>query len=256
MQDPNQNVAQLSVITTLIGTVQIWQDPPLADEALRRWVAGRPPGSVSPLSPQEAPGPLNRWMNVPPRWVRSRRDVSHESETSPKPFDAFPPKATSLIWHVRPDRWRVETTGEGGLETGVLVIDGGRGEFALASRSDDGTERMDAGKTSPLGLHAIVAGMIDAEQILGLMNLERAGAAVHAGRQCTRAIGSLLDPDAFPVWPADSYDLLVDNTSGIILRFEAGSAEGPIAGAEFTALRVGAPIAEDTFTLSAPRGAA
>lgn len=113
----------------------------------------------------------------------------------------------------------------------MLVIDGDRWDFGVVNRVDPGVVSHASDDPSRLTLHAIVAGMIDASIILGQLDLEPAGMAVHAGRRCYRLQGSLTDPDDSPVWPADSYDLLLDDQAGILLRFDASSGGAPFASA-------------------------
>lgn len=245
--------AQRDTLTTVIGTIRIWNDRTAAAAAWHRWVASRPPGSASALVRREPTRSRSTWVGRLMDRVRQQPLGSTGRQSAATPFDAAPSSITSSVWLERPKRWRAETRAEGGAETGILVIDGERGMFAVASRDDQGIERLEPGKTSPLGLHAIVAAMIDAEQVLGLMKVEPAGTAVHAERDCFRLVGSLVDPDDFPIWPAVSYDLLLDSEFGILLRFEASSADTRIAGAEFMNVRFGTVIERDVFELSAPR---
>lgn len=241
-----------SVPTTLIGTVRIWRDPESLNEAWRNWVGGRPPGSVAALSPHHQTrrfsldGLLAKRVGGLPR--ANRRDNPAQS-----PFDAFPPIAVSHVWHRQPDLWRTETTADEGSKTGVLVLRGARSGFAVASREKDGTYRLETAKTSPLTMHGIIPDMVQGNRVMTLLATQPVGVAVQAGRECDRLVGSLVDPDEFPVWPADSYDVLFHRLSGVILRIEAKSKGGPIAGAAFTEVVFDGPIEEGAFDLSAPK---
>jgi len=130
------------------------------------------------------------------------------------------------------------------------VIDAERWDFGVVTPK--GVERQETDNSSALTLHAAVAGMIEADGILRVLNLEPAGKVVHAARSCYRLFGSLTDPSDFPVWPADSYELLLDVQAGIMLRFEARSDGAPCANAEFTEVAYGRAIPEDAFALGAP----
>lgn len=238
---------------TLIGTVRIWSDPPSLNEAWRRWVDARPPGSVGALSPGHDSRRISLGGFLPKR-VRSPSTPREHMEATPTPFDAFPAAAISRIWHIEPGRWRAETTAEGASETGVLVMDGDRNGFAVARRDVAGQYRMDLVKTSPLGLHGVIPDMVRGENILRVLTVESRGIGVQAGRKCARLVGKLIGTDDFPAWPADSYDLLVDQATGSILFIEAESEHQAIARAEFIEVAFGAPIDETIFALSVPVG--
>ena len=79
---------------------------------------------------------------------------------------------TSRLWLDRPGRWRVETTADGGDATGILVRDGDRWDFEVVGSDErEGDPRESDGRL-PLTLHAVVADMIDADRLLGLLNLK------------------------------------------------------------------------------------
>ena len=131
-----------------------------------------------------------------------------------------------------------------------MVLDGDRGGFAVIGRDHQGVERVEPNAESPLGLHAIVMGMVDAEQILGRLSLVSTGSATHQGRECHRLVGSLRDTDDFPVWPADSYEVLLDRRRGILLKYTAMLDSVPYAGAEFSEVAFDVELPADTFSLT------
>lgn len=242
--------AQRKRLTTIVGTVRVWHDRAQAAKAWQGWVATRPSGSVSILAPQGPEGPRSRLVDRIRDTIRAPSAGITTRLGAPTPFDATPSNITSRLWLERPARWRVETTADDGGSTGVLVIDDERWEFGVVSPK--GVERQETDNSSALTLHAAVAGLIEADGILRVLNLEPAGKVVHAARSCYRLIGSLTDPSDFPVWPADSYELLLDVHIGIMLRFEARSGGAPYANAEFTEVAYGRAISEDAFALGAP----
>lgn len=166
------------------------------------------------------------------------------------PFDAIPERMVSSVWVAPPHRWRAETTIEGGAETGILVLDGSRSGFAVASRDPQGAERFEPNKESPLSLHGIVLGMIDGDETLDLLDLESVGMALHGGRECFQLVGSLRDSDNFPVWPADSYEVLVDRHRGILVSFTARLGTTPFASAAFSTVAFDVELPDDTFAVS------
>ena len=241
--------AQRLTLTSVEGTVRVWQDRARAAQAWQSWVASRPPGSVTGLTPPGRTPARFRFLDRIRGTVGSSSAGMTKGVRTATPFDETPPNITSRIWFDRPTRWRVETTADEGQATGVLVIDGGRWDFAAVRRDHRGAETQESGDTQPLTLHASVAAMIDADSILGKLTLEPAGMVVHAGRNCHRLSGLLIDPDDFPVWPADSYDVLLDSLMGILLRFEARSGGAAYARAEFTDVTSGRTIPADVFEL-------
>ena len=132
----------------------------------------------------------------------------------------------------------------------MTVLDGDRLGFAVTSRDDEGVERVEPNKESPLGLPAIVMGMIDAEQILGRLDLVSTGRETDADRVGYRFAGPLRDADDFLGWPADSYEVLVDDRCGILLRYVALLDSEPFAGAVFASLAFGIELPGDTFSLT------
>lgn len=239
--------AQRETLTTVVGTVHVWHDRARAVKVWQGWVASRPPGSVTTLTPHGRARPRPRFLDRIWDRVRSPSAGMTNGSGAATPFDQTPPSVTSRLWLERPARWRVETTADEGEATGVLVIDGEHWDFGLVSRDDEGVERKESDNSSPLALHASVAGMIDVDDIVAKLDLEPAGTVVHAERNCYRLIGTLTDPDDFPVWPGDSYDLLLDSLMGILLRFEARSGGAPHAKAEFTEVVSGGKIPADAF---------
>lgn len=241
---------QRARLTTIVGTVRVWNDREVAAGAWQRWIASRPTGSVRVLASY---GPIRPWSGWT-AWLanRIRRWPLGTSGrvSSATPFDVAPPRTVSSIWVAPPNRWRAETRAEGGAETGVMVLDGDRGGFAVIGRDHQGVERVEPNAESPLGLHAIVMGMIDAEQILGRLSLVSTGSATHQGRECYRLVGSLSDTDDFPVWPADSYEVLLDRRRGILLKYTAMLDSVPYAGAEFSEVAFDVELPADTFSLT------
>lgn len=245
--------AQRETLTTVVGTVRVWHDRARAARAWQSWVASRPPGSVTTLTPHGRARPRPRFLDRIWDTVRPPSAGMPNASAAATPFDQTPPRVTSRLWLDRPARWRVETTADEGEATGVLVIDGAHWDFGLVRRGNEGVERQESDNSSPLALHASVAGMIDVEGIVAKLDLEPAGTVDHATRNCYRLIGTLTDPDDFPVWPGDSYELLLDSHAGMLLRFEALVGGAGYANAEFTDVSFGTTIPADAFDLGIPR---
>ena len=91
-----------------------------------------------------------------------------------------------------------------------MVLDGDRGGFAVIGRDRQGVERVEPNAESPLGLHA----------------------------------------NDFPVWPADSYEVLLDRRRGILLKYTALLDSAPYAGAEFSEVAFDVELPDDTFSVT------
>ena len=220
--------------STLRATVRTWRHVDRANEAMNRWAAQQPRGSVAVLG------------------------VSGAHGSEPERPQSIVEEQTSRLWLQKPSRWRHETDlAHGGTQVKIMdgdlwwVYDPRNG--ARTNEMADQPERMRTG----IG-HALTL-MLDPSVIIPGLSMEPLGRRVHAGRDAVAVRGlprPLHTERAGPeLWPgADEYELLVDAERGVLLRHAAGMDGEEFAGNEITSVVFDEVLLDDVFTFTPPPG--
>jgi hypothetical protein len=237
-------------LRSLQATAAIWQDSASISARWQRLLQQMPKGSIGEFAP--ARWSSRRWLSralaLGGRVGQGKRDSAAGRGTTPSAF-------VSVVFREIPGRWRVETRADGESETSVLVINGSRSWSAAYESSSDGNGPLHPPHSSFVGIHASIAAMLEPDDVLRRQLREvSVENAEWEKRQCFRLVGAIREIGDWAVWPADSYDLLLDRQFGILLRFAAIVDDAVIASAELSDLRFNAAIPDGLFSAEPPSG--
>lgn len=240
-------------LTSIQATANIWHDEALVSAAWQRLIAHLPEGSIREYAPALSSDRRGLLRRAP--WAAIRGWLGRDGPTTVNsPLATMPGTLVSVVFRALPDRWRVETRADGDPETSVLVIDGRRWWSAIRERSSVGIDRAHPMRGTVLGLHAAIGAMLDPDDLLRRqLRGVSVDDAVYADRQCLRLVGATRELGDWAIWPADTYDLLLDRQFGILLRFAAVVDGAVVASADLSDLRFNGAIPDEVFLAEPPR---
>ncbi|MCH8308980.1 MAG: hypothetical protein IIB17_00615 [Chloroflexi bacterium] len=214
--------------TTVEATINSWTHNGRRAEAMRRWAATKPQGSVASFG----------------RGTRQADVVEH----------------VSRLWLQKPSRLRNEF-GQSGEPPRLRVVDGDRwwaynpnGNVTTNVRVD-GTVVPEHSSRMTID-PPIVNQFYDPSSLIPAFDMEPVESAVFAGRTAIRVIALPRDDTEPVMWPGvTEIELLVDADLGVILAATAFLDDEVMARVETTSATFDEPISEDIFTFDAPPGA-
>jgi len=237
-------------LRSLQATAAIWHDSASISARWQRLLQQMPEGSIGELTPARSSN--RRWL---PRRVTRDGHTGQGIRETTIGRGTIPSAFVSVVFREFPSRWRVETRADGDPETSVLVINGGRSWSAAYESRSGVSGPLHLPHSSFVGIHASIAAMLEPDDVLRRqlqgVSLDN---AVWEQRQCFRLVGATKETGDWVVWPADSYDLLLDREFGILLRFAAIVDDAVIASAELSHLRFNAAIPDALFSAEPPSG--